>query len=343
MTHIRSLARLLLLTGVAVLPLLHGADPLTITTPGTLLSGLVGSDYIQALAATGGAPPYSWGVQSGSLPAGLSLSASGVITGTPMSAGTASFTAGVLDSAGASANRAFTLIVIGQTALLRSGVLSHIAAGGGWSSSISLVNSSAATVVVRVVLHNDDGNNMALPVTATQGGTSQTVTGSVFDRVVNPYTTLVLEMGSQVAVTQVGWADVLSSSAISGYAIFRQTMASGLSSEGTVPLQSQFPLTMTLAYDDTAGSLMGVAIANLSTSAVILTVSIWDDSGNQIDTQALNIPGNGHKSFVLPTQFASTTLKRGIIRFQSPSGGLSGLGLRFSAFGTFTSVPSIQP
>jgi hypothetical protein len=33
--------------------------------------------------------------------------------------------------------------------------------------------------------------------------------------------------------------------------------------------------------------------------------------------------------------------KRGIIVFQSSGGGLTGLGLRFSPFGTFTSVRSI--
>src|SRR5689334_12656844 len=125
--HIRSLARLSLLAGILAAPLLHAADPLTITTPAALLSALVGSDYVQTLTATGGVPPYAWGLQGGNLPAGLTLSGSGVITGIPTAAGSATFTLGVLDSAGVSATKAFTLIVIAQTALLRSGVLAHIA------------------------------------------------------------------------------------------------------------------------------------------------------------------------------------------------------------------------
>ncbi len=85
---------------------------------------------------------------------------------------------------------------------------------------------------------------------------------------------------------------------------------------------------------------MGVALANLSTSAANVMAVIWDDSGNQLGTQNINIAGSGHTSFVLPTQISLTAGKRGIVQFQS-SGGLAGLGLRFSPFGTFTSVPTM--
>jgi hypothetical protein len=112
-------------------------------------------------------------------------------------------------------------------------------------------------------------------------------------------------------------------------------------SEGTVPLQSQFPSTVTLPYDNTAGFVMGVALANLSTSTASVTATMWDDSGNQLGTQTITIAGSGHSSFVLPTQLPLTAGKRGIVRFQSAAnGGIAGLGLRFSPFGTFTSVPT---
>ena len=56
-------------------------------TSSSLPSGKVGTTYSATLAATGGIPPYSWSITSGTLPAGLSLNAaSGAITGAPTAA-----------------------------------------------------------------------------------------------------------------------------------------------------------------------------------------------------------------------------------------------------------------
>ena len=224
--------------------------------------------------------------------------------------------------------------------LIRSGVLSHIAAGGGWTTVITLVNTSAAAAPVKVVLHGDDGSALTLPVTTTQQGISQGSTTSAVSATINPNSTLLISTGDQVASTVVGWADVLSTGPLSGYAIFRSTPQTGPPSEGTVPLQGQFPFTVTLPYDNTAGFVMGVALANLSTSFATVAVTMWDDIGNQLGTQFLSIAGSGHTAFVLPNQLPLTSGRRGIVRFQA-TGGIAGLGLRFSPFGTFTSVPTM--
>ena len=72
-------------------------SPLAITSS-TLANGQAGSAYTAILQASGGTPGYTWSLRSGSLPAGLSLSAGGVISGTPTAAGTFSFTVQVTDS-----------------------------------------------------------------------------------------------------------------------------------------------------------------------------------------------------------------------------------------------------
>ena len=224
----------------------------------------------------------------------------------------------------------------------RSGVLSHIAAGGGWTTVITLVNTSSAAVPVTVALHGDDGSALTLPVKTTQQGTSQTTTSSSINATIYPNTTLLISMGDQLSSLSVGWADVTSVGPLGGYAIFTQTPQTGSPSEGTVPLQSQFPSTVTLPYDNTAGFVMGVALANLSASSASVTALMWDDSGNQQGTQTITIAGSGHTSFVLPNQFPVTAGKRGIVKFQSgATGGMTGMGLRFSPFGTFTSVPTM--
>ena len=57
--------------------------PLAISTT-SLPNGGVGASYSKTLTSTGGAPPVSWSISSGALPAGLTLDPStGVISGTP--------------------------------------------------------------------------------------------------------------------------------------------------------------------------------------------------------------------------------------------------------------------
>lgn len=82
----------------------HPLDTTTGTvtiSPSTLPGGTVGVSYSQTLTASGGTSPYTWSVLSGTLPAGTSLNTStGVISGTPNTATTYSFTIKVQDSTG---------------------------------------------------------------------------------------------------------------------------------------------------------------------------------------------------------------------------------------------------
>jgi hypothetical protein len=88
------------------------AAALSITTS-SLAGGTVGGAYAQSVAATGGTPPYTWSLHSGSLPGGLALAATGSITGTATAAGTFSFVLVVTDSAGVTAQKQFTITVTG--------------------------------------------------------------------------------------------------------------------------------------------------------------------------------------------------------------------------------------
>jgi IPT/TIG domain/Putative Ig domain/Glycosyl hydrolase catalytic core len=65
----------------------------------SLAAGSAGGSYSSTLTATGGTPPYTWGVRDGVLPTGLHLNvATGTITGAPSVAGTYPFTVYVQDS-----------------------------------------------------------------------------------------------------------------------------------------------------------------------------------------------------------------------------------------------------
>ena len=91
------------------------APPLTIVTS-SLRGALRRVPYTATLSATGGVPPYRWTLAGGALPAGLRLATTGVISGTPTTNVTASFTVRVTDTASSahtqeSATEALTLSV----------------------------------------------------------------------------------------------------------------------------------------------------------------------------------------------------------------------------------------
>lgn len=72
-------------------------DVLTVTTA-SVPNAINGQPYTFTLEAAGGIAPYSWSVMSGSLPAGIALSAAGILSGTPSVSGPFSFVAQVTDS-----------------------------------------------------------------------------------------------------------------------------------------------------------------------------------------------------------------------------------------------------
>jgi hypothetical protein len=78
---------------------------------GTLPAGSQGAAYSAPLTATGGVPPYSWSLQSGSLPSGVQLAGGGSLSGTPQTAGSYSFAVSVQDSKGTAASGNFTVAI----------------------------------------------------------------------------------------------------------------------------------------------------------------------------------------------------------------------------------------
>lgn len=88
------------------------AAALTITTE-SLPSGTVSQAYSTQLAASGGTPPYTWSVVSGTLPQGLSLNAeNGIISGTPTAAGASDFRIRATDRTGRQAERSFRITIV---------------------------------------------------------------------------------------------------------------------------------------------------------------------------------------------------------------------------------------
>ncbi|ASK94194.1 hemagglutinin [Xanthomonas campestris pv. trichodesmae] len=113
-------------------------DAVVTISPASLPAATAGSAYSQTLTASGGTPGYTFVVSAGALPAGLTLSASGVLSGTPTASGSFNFTATATDSGTpTSGSRAYTLTVAGATVILPATTLPAGTAGQAYSSAIT--------------------------------------------------------------------------------------------------------------------------------------------------------------------------------------------------------------
>jgi len=102
-------------------PASAASSPVTPNSPPSLNfpappAGQVGVAYSNQLTVTDGTSPFSWSVSAGTLPAGLTLSSSGLLSGTPTTVGSSTFTVRVVDGSGQSATQSVTLVVTDKPA-----------------------------------------------------------------------------------------------------------------------------------------------------------------------------------------------------------------------------------
>lgn len=153
---------------------------LAITTT-SLPSGSVGTAYSTTLAASGGVTPYSWTVTSGSLPAGLSLNpTSGLISGTPTTAETSTFTITVSDAeTPADTANANLSITISSASCPNNGNFkgNYATALEGWNTDSTAQLSATAASFVADGAGNVTGGNLDTN-DVTHGHQSGTFTGT---------------------------------------------------------------------------------------------------------------------------------------------------------------------
>jgi uncharacterized repeat protein (TIGR01451 family) len=84
--------------GAVVIVYTVSSPPAPQVLTASLPSAVAGTPYSATLAGSGGTPPYTWSLDSGTLPDGLTLSSDGTISGTPTTAATSDFTVQLTDS-----------------------------------------------------------------------------------------------------------------------------------------------------------------------------------------------------------------------------------------------------
>ncbi|MDE2155999.1 MAG: putative Ig domain-containing protein [Xanthomonadaceae bacterium] len=114
-----------------------------VISPTSLPAGSAGVAYSQGISASGGTAPYTFVVSAGSLPAGLTLSSSGSLSGTPTAAGSFAFTVQVTDAASTTATQAYTLTIAAPTVTLSPATLPAATAESAYSQGIGASGGTA--------------------------------------------------------------------------------------------------------------------------------------------------------------------------------------------------------
>jgi hypothetical protein len=157
-----------------------------------LANGTVGTAYSATLAASGGTTPYTWSITAGSLPAGLTLQAStGVINGTPTTAGTYNFTVQVSDSLTGTSSKDLSITIAatqGSTiglstkgSVLDSGDSNYLngskvtTSNGGTISSMSVyvggIDALSSNQSYQLAIYTDNANKPGSLVASSATGT----------------------------------------------------------------------------------------------------------------------------------------------------------------------------
>lgn len=147
-------------------------DDVAVTVnPATIPNGTVAVAYSQTITASGGSAPYTFAVTAGALPGGLSLSAAGVLSGTPTAGGTFNVTVTATDSSSFTGSRAYALNVDPALISLPATPLAGGTLGTAYSATITLASGGTAPYAYAVTAG-------ALPAGLTLNAATGAITGT---------------------------------------------------------------------------------------------------------------------------------------------------------------------
>ena len=288
----------------------------------SLPTGAVNDSYSTTLAANNGVPPYTWSVTSGSLPPGFSpinTAGSGVISGTPTTAGSYSFTVTVTDSLGAAASLAFNgtsapklvinpalaistnSIPAGEIGIVYSTPIS--ATGGVLPLTYQLVSNTSPLIIDgnSGVLSSDgsalnSGNNTSFKV-QVRDAAGGVVTSNSFTLVVDSSIQITTSALSPASVGE-SWASTV---AVSGGAAITNWSGTNLPAwlslsqqgvlSGTPPATGAFPFSVK-ATDSAGGT--STANLNLAVTMPMTYLVVNSSNGGGVNTASLQqVSGDG--------------------------------------------------
>ncbi|HVA05825.1 MAG TPA: putative Ig domain-containing protein, partial [Acidimicrobiales bacterium] len=320
-------------------------------SPSSLPAATVYAAYSQTISASGGTSPYTFAVTSGTLPAGLTLSSAGVLSGTDTSAGqpgTFTFTVTATDHAGLTGTMTYGLTVNAPPITLSA--LTNPVDETAYTPSITASGGQATYTYAKTSGTLPTGLSLssagAFSGTTTASGTfvftvmatdAHSYTGSQSYSLTPVAPTLTISPSSLPAATvYTAYSQTLNTSGgISAYTYSETgslptgiTLSSAGAFSGTISAAAQsgsYPITVTSTDAD---SFTGTTSYTLTVNAPTIALSaLTDPTGEATYTQSITASG-GQATYTYAK--TSGTLPTGLSL--STAGVLSGTS---SAAGTF--------
>lgn len=305
------------------------AAPTITLSPSTLSNATVATAYSQTLTASGGTAAYTYTIASGALPAGLTLSSSGVLSGTPTAGGTFNFTVTATDSSTGNGpytgSRAYSLVVNAPT-------LAITPASGGLSASAGVAYSQAFTVSGGVApyayslvvnsgtmptgLSFNTGTGVLSGAPLTTGVVNFTVTATDHSTGTGPYST----SGTYTLTTSAPSVTVSPSTltaATAGVAYSQTVTASGGATPYTYAVTSG-ALPAGLSLNGTTGVISGTPTAGGTFNPTITAT----DANGFTGTRAYSLSVNAATISLSPATLANATIGTAYNQAVTASGGI---------------------
>jgi hypothetical protein len=319
---------------------------ITVTNP-AMSTGVAGSPFSQTFTQSGGIGATTFSLSSGTLPAGLTLAANGVLSGTPTQTGSFPITVKATDSNGCSGTGAtYTLTITCQTVTVTNPAVNSGVAGSAFSQSFTQSGGIGATTFSLASGSLPAGltlaSNGTLSGTPTQTG-SFTITVKATDS--NGCNGTGASYTLTISCQTITVTNPAASTGVAGSAFSQSFTQSGGIGATTFTLASgTLPSGLTLAAN---GTLAGTPTV---VGTFPITVSVTDANGCSgtgptynlvISCQTISVTPPAVNSGVAGSPFSQTFTQSGAIGTAtfSLSAGVLPSGLSLAANGVLSGTP----
>lgn len=260
-------------------------------SPSTLPNGALATAYSQTLSASGGRAPYSYAISAGALPAGLSMSAAGAVTGTPTSGGTTSnFSVTVTDADATTLALPYS-ITIGVPSLSIGAVsVTETDTGTDVNAAFSVRLNQVSPIPVTVDFSTRNGTALA-PDDFTERNGTLTIAPNTLEQTLNivvrgdnlveateVFSVVLSNPGNATISTPVGIASILDNDSNASISIADAVLAEGASGASNLVFTVSITPIVPVATQIDFNTLDASAVAGSDYTAIVL--------------QTLTIPAN---------------------------------------------------